>query len=118
MQVQVQVKGLSKAAGLRAFATCKLKATLSRYAHAVQDVTVRMSDINGPDRGGVDKLCRVVLRLSNSTVIVIEDIGVNMMEVIDRVASRVHHAVSKQLSHLNKVDRTGVRSHSLAVEAT
>jgi ribosome-associated translation inhibitor RaiA len=114
MQVQIQVKGLSGASRLRTFAESKLNIALVRFSHAVQEVTMRMHDINGPDRGGADKLCRVVLRLKDNSVLVIEDLGVNMMEVIDRVTDRLHHTVAKQLSRLVKVDRTGIRQGSLA----
>lgn len=115
MQVQVKVKGLTNASKLRCFAAYKLNVALSRFSHAVQDVTMRMNDINGPDRGGVDKLCRVVLRFKNNTVMVIEDLGTNMMEVIDRVSDRLHHTVAKQLSHMAKIDRAGIRQNNLAV---
>ncbi|MDP1611831.1 MAG: HPF/RaiA family ribosome-associated protein [Sulfuritalea sp.] len=115
MQVQVRVKGLIGASRLRAFATNKLNVALSRFSHAVQDVSIRMSDINGPDRGGADKLCRVVLSFKNDSVVVVEELGANMMEVIDRVSDRLHHTVSKQLSHMAKIDRAGMRRNSLAV---
>jgi ribosome-associated translation inhibitor RaiA len=118
MQVQVQVKGLTSASRLRVFAANKLKAALSRFSHAVEGVTISMHDINGPERGGVDKLCRVVLRFKNSSIVVIEDLGSNIMEVIDRVADRLHHTVSKQLSRLVKVDRAGMRQISAAAAVT
>jgi ribosome-associated translation inhibitor RaiA len=76
---------------------------------------MRMQDINGPDRGGADKLCRVVLRLKNDSVVVIEDLGANMMEVIDRVSDRLHHTVSKHLSRMARIDRAGMRRNGLAV---
>jgi putative sigma-54 modulation protein len=115
MQVQVKVNGLTSASRLRDFAASKLNVALSRFSHAVQDVTMRMQDINGPDRGGVDKLCRVVLRFKNNSVVVVEELGANMMEVIDRVSDRLHHTVAKQMSHTVKVDRAGMRQNSLAV---
>jgi len=94
MQVQVQVKGLPGAARLRSFAVEKLNAAIAQFAYALQDVSMRMLDINGPDRGGMDKLCRVVLRFKDSSVVVIEDLGVNMMQVIERVTDRVQQNLS------------------------
>lgn len=114
MQVQVRVKGLARASSLRTFATNKLKAALARFSPAVREVTVRLHDINGPNRGGVDQLCRVVLRLKDNSVLVIEDLGANMTEVVDRVTDRLHHTVSKRLSRLVKADRTGTRQGGLA----
>ncbi|HRF29413.1 MAG: HPF/RaiA family ribosome-associated protein [Azonexus sp.] len=117
MLVQVQVKGLASASRLRSFAATKLNVALGRFSHAVQEVSMRMHDINGPERGGADKLCRVVLRLKDNSVLVIEDLGVNMMEVIDRVADRLHHTVARQLSRLARVERAGIRQSSLLAAA-
>jgi ribosome-associated translation inhibitor RaiA len=117
MQMQIHVKGLVRASRLRVVAANKLNVTLARFSHAVQEVTMRMHDINGPERGGADKLCRVVLRLKDNSVLVIEDLGVNMMEVIDRVADRLHHTVARQLSRLARVERAGIRQSSLLAAA-
>jgi hypothetical protein len=113
MEIQVQVKGLPGASRLRAFAANKLSVALLRFSPAIQDVSMRMRDINGPDRGGADKLCRVVLRLEDNSVLVVEELGINMTEVIDRVTDRLQHTVAKQLSRLVKVDRAGIRQGSL-----
>lgn len=114
MQIQVRVKKLVRASRLRVIATNKLNVTLAPFSHAIQEVTMHMHDINGPDRGGAGKLCRVVLRLKDNSILVIEDLGVNIIEVIDRVADRLHHTVAKQLARLVKVERTGIRQGNLA----
>lgn len=116
MQIHVYVKGMVSASKLRTFASERLSNTLSRFSHIAQDVTIRMHDINGPDRGGVDKVCRVVLRLKGNSFVVVEELGVNMTEAINRVADRLHHSVSKQLSRLVKVDRSSIRQNSLTAE--
>lgn len=114
MLIQVQIKGLTSASRLRNFAANKLNVALERFSYAIQDVTMRMHDINGPDRGGVDKLCRVVLRLKDNSILVIEDLGINMTEIIERVANRLHGTVEKQLSRFG---RTGIHQRSLAAIA-
>jgi ribosome-associated translation inhibitor RaiA len=114
MQVQVKVNGLGSASRLRAFASSKLNLALSRFSHAVLDVVLRMQDINGPARGGADKLCRVVLRFKNNSIVVVEELGANVLEVIDRASDRLQQTVSDRLSHMAKVDRAGMRQNSLA----
>lgn len=111
MQVQVRVKGLPQASRLRTLAAEKLKVALSGFAPAVQEVTVHMHDINGPQRGGVDKLCRVVLRLKDSSFVVIEDLGVHMTEVVDRVTDRVQRMLDRQSSRLAGMAGTGRRHY-------
>jgi putative sigma-54 modulation protein len=113
MQVQVQVKGLPGAARLRRYATERLTAALARVAHAVHDASMRLDDINGPDRGGVDKLCRVVLRLRDNSVLVVEELGADIGRVIDRVTDRLHENVAQHLARLAKFDRATPRGHAL-----
>jgi putative sigma-54 modulation protein len=44
---------------------------LNRFAHTIRDVEVWCTDINGP-RGGIDKLCRVQLRLHPRGVLTVK----------------------------------------------
>jgi putative sigma-54 modulation protein len=96
MQIRIRVKGLPGAAKLRHLASQKLDIVLSRYSHAIQEADVQLGDINGPDRGGVDKLCRIVLRMKDSTIVVIEALSANIAEAISHAADRIHQRVSRQ----------------------
>lgn len=109
MQMKIQIKGLPSATTLRRIAAHKIDSALSRYAHAIQEASVRLDDINGPNRGGVDKLCRVVLRMKDSSVLVIEELGADIAQVIERVADRLHQSVARQLSRIVGIDRNGIR---------
>lgn len=109
MQMKIQIKGLPRAAKLRRLAAHKIDVALARYSHAIQEASVRLDDINGPDRGGVDKLCRVVLRMRDSSVLVIEELGTDIAQVIERVADRLRQSVARQLSRIIGIDRNGVR---------
>lgn len=113
MHLQIQVKGLTKATQLRGLAARKLEAVLSRFSHAIQEASVRLDDINGPDRGGVDKLCRVVLRFKDNSVMVIEELGSEVSRVIDRVVERLQQSVSRQMSRGAGIDRHGIRQNNL-----
>jgi len=57
----------------------------------------------------VDKLCRVVLTMSDSSVLVIEELGADIDQVIERVADRLHQSVARQLSRIVGIDRHGIR---------
>jgi len=61
-------------------------------------VDVRLGDTNGP-RGGVDKRCRIVLKLraADSTSIAIDDVDENLHAAIARATSRVGRAVARTL---------------------
>lgn len=115
MHVNVCVKGLPESSKLRRLASLKLNHALARLTHLVTAASVQLLDINGPKRGGVDKLCRVVLRLRNDTVVVVEDLGSDIAHVIDRVADRLHQSVSRQLGRIKHIDRSSVRQNTLVI---
>lgn len=89
MQIQVQVKGLPGATRLRQLAAQRLQQTLGRFADVIEHVRVSLSDINGPDRGGADKLCRVVLHLKGQAILVIEELGRDIVEAIEGAVARL-----------------------------
>ena len=102
MEIQIKTSGLPAAKKLRAHANDRIRATLGRFGHIVQLVSVRLSDINGP-RGGADKLCRIVIQMKTRSL-VLEELGVDMRRVIDRLADRVQHNVCRQLEQLARLD--------------
>ena len=103
MEIQIKTSGLPAAKKLRAHASDRIGATLNRFGHIVQSVSVRLSDINGP-RGGADKLCRIVIQMKNRSV-VMEELGSDMRRVIDRLSDRVQYSVSRQMGKLVQVNR-------------
>ena len=104
MRVHIQVVGLPGAAQLRRFATQKLDVALSCFADRIEGASVRLLDINGADRGGVDKLCRIALTLKGHSAVVIEELGSNIQRSIERAAERLRQRVSRQLARVVKVD--------------
>jgi hypothetical protein len=51
-------------------------------------VTVRLADLNGP-RGGVDKQCRIIVKLRPGEEVVVKDTASEVETAIDRCADRV-----------------------------
>ncbi len=98
MRVQIQVIGLPGSSKLRRFAAQKLDVGLSCFSDAIEAASVRLRDINGADRGGVDKLCRVAITFKGNSVVVIEELGSNIMLAIERAVDRLRQRVSRQLS--------------------
>ena len=103
MRVYIKVVGLPGAAQLRRFATRKLDVALSCFANRIEGASVRLLDINGADRGGVDKLCRIALTLKGHSAVVIEELGSNTQRSIERATERLHQRVSRQLARVVKV---------------
>ncbi len=103
MEVQIKARGLPAAKNLRTHTSRCIRTALGRFGNAVQSVTVRLSDINGP-RGGADKLCRIVIQMKNRSL-VMEELGDDMRRVIDRLTERVQYNVARQMDKLARVNR-------------
>lgn len=103
MEIQVKAKSLPRAAALRLYAVRKIAAALTGFAHAIDIVSVRLSDINGPERGGVDMLCRIVVRLKNQSALVVEDLSGDIDQAINRATERMEQMLGRQLPLLERV---------------
>lgn len=88
--------GVKAAASLRDHIERRLTYALSRFGSRVNRVTVYLADRNGP-KGGIDKSCRIVVRLRGlgETVSVVDD--TDWTVAVDRAATRIGHSVSREL---------------------
>jgi hypothetical protein len=59
-----------------------------------QKVNAFFSDLNGP-KGGIDKLCRVVVDLKRQPSLVIEDRDSELSHLIDRIIDRVGQTATR-----------------------
>jgi len=96
MYVDIQSLGFPITVALADHAKRRLRFVLTRHSDRIQRVVVRLGDENGP-RGGVDKFCRLQVYLSDAPVAVIDDIGPDLYDVIDRATDRVGRVVVKHL---------------------
>lgn len=113
MQVKVEIKGLPDSSRLRRFAEHKLAVALSRFSYGIKEATIQLKDINGADRSGADKLCRIVLTMKNSSFVVIEELASDITKAIGRAVDRLHQNVTRHLSRIVKIDRSGMRQSNL-----
>ena len=96
MQISIQFKDLLVAASDRQRIEDRSRLALTRFAPLVHGLTATISDENGL-RGGIDKKCRLVVRLHAGTVVVNEQAATVMAAVTQaaeraaRSVARVHH---------------------------
>ena len=86
----------------------RLHFSLSRFAHAISGVTVRISDVNGP-KGGHDKECLIVVRLRQGGEVVVQGNGDDAMAVLNQCADRVSRAVARELDRRRSTPIRAVR---------
>ena len=68
-----------------------------RFVHAIREVEVWCADINGP-RGGIDKACRVQLRLYPRGMLMARSRGSSFVEAARDACEKVRAMLSKKLS--------------------
>lgn len=77
----------------------RLHFALSRFSSRIARVSVFLEDVNGP-RGGVDKACRIVVRLRRGADVVASVEDVEWVAAIDRATTRVGHSVAREVARM------------------
>ena len=80
----------------RAYLRRKLGMKLGKFARAIERVSVRIEDVNGP-RGGVDKLCRIKVVLSGLPSVVVEQQHESLHAAMDLALQRTETAVRRSV---------------------
>ena len=83
------------AGALREYAERRLSFALRRFADQVQDVTVRLVDVNGP-RGGVDTRCSITSNLVEGRRIFVEASAAWPFAAITQAAHRLNESVRRE----------------------
>jgi len=88
----IRVDGIRLDEDDRAYIRRRLGEKLGKYASAIERVTVRVRDVNGP-RGGVDLLCRIKVVLSGLPSVVVEHQAALLKPALTRALTGVERAV-------------------------
>lgn len=107
MKIQITTKKLTISESHRDRIERRLYFTLSRFARKITSVEMMLRDENGP-RGGVDKTCRVIVKLGAANDVVVEGHGEDTLSLVDRTTDRVGRAVSRALDY--RKSRVSVRT--------
>ena len=104
--------------GLREYIDRRLYFALGRFGPAIDHVSVRVGDVNGP-RGGVDKHCQIVvkLRASGSNPIAIDDKDEDLHAAVARASNRAGRTVARAIERKRR-KRAYQRRRLLAEDAS
>ena len=86
------------------FVERRLRFALSRFGSKVRRISVVLTDENGP-RGGVDKVCRIVVQVHRSRDVIVTDQDVDVHACIARATERVGRAVARSIERARAFDR-------------
>jgi ribosome-associated translation inhibitor RaiA len=94
MRVEIRARHIPLTEDLRTHCERRVRFALDHLSDRVREVVVRLEDANGP-RGGVDKVCRLTLRLEHGRELALEAKDTSPVAAVDRALDRAGHAVSK-----------------------
>lgn len=92
----VRAVGASLDAKDRAYMRRKLGMKLGKFARAIERVSVRVRDVNGP-RGGVDKRCTIKVVLTGLPSVVVEQKHASLQAAVDAALRRTEVAVRRSV---------------------
>jgi ribosome-associated translation inhibitor RaiA len=105
MQIAIHTNGFTVTEALREHVAGRLGHAFGCCVDRVSRIVVRLSDINGP-RGGVDKRCRIQVRLATLTDVIIEDTEADLYVAIDRAAQRAGRVAERHLARKRRPVRS------------
>ena len=74
----------------------RVRTAVGSASHFLTGAMVRLRDVNGP-RGGVDKACRVVVRVRGRGTIVAEAASRDLYAAVDAAAEKLGQALRRHL---------------------
>ena len=114
MRSTISGNGVRVGEKLRQYTERRVQFALGRFGPDIEHVAVRLADINGP-RGGVDKACRVVVRLRarGNNRIAVDDHDGNVYVAVARAIARSGRSVARALER--RRDRRSYPGRHVAV---
>lgn len=97
MQINIQTRNFTLTGALKGHIHRRLGYALSSRDEHIQEIKVRLSDINGP-RGGKDKCCKIHVILPKLSDVVIEDTETDLYTAIDRAVDRASRNVDRRIN--------------------
>jgi ribosomal subunit interface protein len=83
--------------GVRQYALDHIAAKLKKHADHIQSVIIRFEDINGSNKKGVDKTCRIEVLLAHLPPLVVHENHHDLRAAMDLAADRVERSVQREI---------------------
>lgn len=115
MHIDIQFRGIDVSQALREHAERRARFTLGRLGGRIARVSICLVDINGP-KGGADKSCTVQVSLQQSGAVVVEELGADLYQVLDRSLARAGRTLVRRLERQAR-QRFVARGERVSAEA-
>ncbi|MCK4343392.1 MAG: HPF/RaiA family ribosome-associated protein [Phycisphaerae bacterium] len=99
--MRIIIRGVEETAELRGFAEERLAGGVERFQEHILNATMRLEDVTGPEKGGVDKLCSIELKLRTGEIRIKEQ-GDDFHATINTALDRVKASLSREVSRAKR----------------
>jgi hypothetical protein len=106
MRLLVRRKNVALGEELQDWVEMRMRFAFSRFHARIREIVVTLDDLNGP-KGGVDKRCRVVVRMAPRGRVAIEEIGADFETAVARAAERGGRTVGRELERRRDARTSG-----------
>ena len=113
MKIQIRGKDIELDQAMKEHVEHRLLCGLDRFSPRIVRVTVQILDINGP-RGGLDKSCRIEIRLHPRGRIFVEDTDAQFHAAVDRAVDCAACAVGREIERVRMMNRTARKRETRA----
>jgi putative sigma-54 modulation protein len=96
MRLAIQATGFQLTQALRTHTELRVATALGWASEHMRQLSVSLSDINGP-RGGADKRCRIQVVLGSGREVIVEDVESDLYVAINRASERAGRAIVRQI---------------------
>ncbi|HOB76578.1 MAG TPA: ribosome-associated translation inhibitor RaiA [Phycisphaerae bacterium] len=101
MVLRIHGHHLEVSEALDAHITERFKSALDQLDHMVQEITVRLEDVNGP-KGGVDKRCHATVYLRAGGTVVVDEVNSDMYAAASLVADRLKNVIGRKVQKIRE----------------
>lgn len=115
MRIEIRARHIPLTRTLRLYCERRVRFALDRLSDRVKAVVVRLEDTNGP-RGGVDKACRVTLRMEHGRELTLESKDTRLVVAVDKALDRAGNAVTKALGRAQRQAGESLRGAAWALD--
>jgi ribosome-associated translation inhibitor RaiA len=102
-------RGFMITPALRTYLDRRLRASLVPAKDKIQDIAIRLRDLNGP-RGGRDMLCQVSITVPGHPTVLVKEIQENMYSAIDGAVKRAAYRAIRLLMRQRIAVRQAAKS--------
>lgn len=97
MKLDIRGHHLEITPALRTFVEQKLEPIAHHHGDMIDQIQVRLEDVTGPNKGGVDMSCRITAWLKVHVTVNIEELNRDMRAAIELAADRADRAIKKHV---------------------